>query len=125
MAALFTIRRGMVAGVLAIGCLAAVAQVPGGWSKAAVDDPEVVAAAAFAIEARGAGKADDAGPLALVKILAAEQQVVAGMNYRITMEVTIGDDVRKAEATVWARVWLEKDERYQLTAWRFVDGAAN
>lgn len=113
-------------------CLAALAtspavvaesRVPGGWSKAPVKDPGVIAAASFAIEAAKAKAGDDAS-LTLVEILAAEQQVVAGMNYRLTLKVKQGDDVKTAEATVWARVWLEKGDRYQLTAWRFLDEAA-
>ena len=55
------------------------------------------------------------------EILSAEQQVVAGMNYRLKLKLEQGDEVKTAEATIWARVWLEKDERYQLTAWRFLD----
>lgn len=119
-------RSGGLVVLVSLAAVPALAQVPGGWSKVSVKDPGVVAAARFAIEARlaEARKEGAAGKLALVDILSAEQQVVAGMNYRITMTVKAGDDARKAEATVWARAWLEKDERYQLTAWKFVDEAA-
>lgn len=110
-------------------CLAALAtspalvaevRVPGGWSKASVKDPGVIAATSFAIEATNAKAADDSR-LTLLEILSAEQQVVAGMNYRLKLKLEQGDEVKTAEATIWARVWLEKDERYQLTAWRFLD----
>jgi len=101
----------------------ATAAVPGGWSKASVKDPEVVAAARFAVASKQADreKAGEEGRLELVEIVAAEQQVVAGMNYRVTLTVKAGADTRKAEAVVWVRAWLDEDERSQLTAWRFVD----
>jgi len=99
---------------------AAVALVPGGWAKASVKDPGVVAAAEFAVAERLEQlRADAAGAdLKLVKIVKAEQQVVAGMNYRLTLEVDAGAGPATVEAVVWARVWLEEKERYQLTEWK-------
>ncbi|MFM7108274.1 MAG: cystatin domain-containing protein [Planctomycetaceae bacterium] len=123
--------RAVVAGcemvLVAIVAVVVNAAVPGGWSKASVKDPAVVAAATFAVAARQAG-GDQGGAnekLALEEIVAAEQQVVAGMNLRLTLRVKVGDDVRRAEATVWSRPWLEDEkERNQLTGWRFLDEAA-
>lgn len=110
--------------LVALPALVAAAAVPGGWSKASVKDPAVVAAATFAVSARQAQdeKGGETAQLALEEIVAAEQQVVAGMNYRLTLRVKGGDDVRRAEATVWSRPWLEDEqERNQLTAWRYLD----
>lgn len=113
-----------LAPLAALPALVAVAAVPGGWSKASVGDPAVVAAATFAVAARQAEdeRGGHTAKLALEEIVAAEQQVVAGMNYRLTLRVKVGDDVRRAEATVWSRPWLEDErERNQLTAWRYLD----
>lgn len=100
-----------------------VAGKPGGWSKVHVDDEGVVAAAAFALQAKQAAMRDgsDQTPLSLETIVAAEQQVVAGTNYRLTLQVQLGKTTRTAEAIVWARVWLDEPERYQLTSWQFTD----
>lgn len=117
----------VIAPVIVIPGVVAAAAGPGGWSKASVQDPGVVAAARFAVAARQAenAKGGETAPLALEEIVAAEQQVVAGMNYRVTLRVKVGDDVRKAEATVWSRPWLDDEkERNQLTAWRFLAEAA-
>ena len=54
--------------------------------------------------------------LKLVKILNAEQQVVAGMNYRLKLSVQQGDEVKTAEALVWWQAWRKPDP-YQLTSW--------
>lgn len=110
--------------LVALPALVAAATVPGGWSKASVKDPAVVAAATFAVAALQAEgeQGGEKAKLALAEIVAAEQQVVAGMNYRLTLRVKVGDDVRRAEATVWSRPWLENEkERNQLTAWRYLD----
>lgn len=98
---------------------------PGGWSEVAVTDEGVVAAAAFAVQAQRAAmqEAGDQGKLVLEKVEAAQQQVVAGMNYRLTLRVQTAGPARTAEALVWARVWLEEPERYQLTSWKFTDAA--
>lgn len=99
----------------------AVAQVPGGWSQVSVRDKGVVDAAQFAVRARqrAMDAAGEGGKIGLSEIVHAEQQVVQGMNYRLTLRVRAGDTMKTAEATIWARVWLEGDERYKLTAWRF------
>lgn len=119
---------------LLAGCLAllacplsgiAPAQVAGGWSKVSVKDEGVVAAATFAIAARRAVNDEEGdGKLVLVEIVDAEQQVVAGLNYRLTLLVKAGDAMKTVEAIIWARVWLDEDERYTLTAWRTVDEQA-
>lgn len=115
----------LVGGLALLACpLSAIApaQVVGGWSKVPVTDEGVVAAANFAVAARRAvdDEAGD-GKLVLVEIVDAEQQVVAGLNYRLTLQVKAGDAVKTVEAMIWARVWLDEDERYELTAWRTIE----
>ena len=58
----------------------------GGYSPAAID-PEVRKVAEFAVKAQA--KASEK-PLQLVKILKVERQVVAGLNYRLEIEVADG-----------------------------------
>jgi hypothetical protein len=43
------------------------------------------------------------------------------MNYRLTLRVLDDGRARTAEAVVWARVWLDEDDRYRLTSWQFTD----
>jgi hypothetical protein len=52
----------------------------------------------------------------LVRILGAEQQVVAGLNYRLQLRVTLDGEEKTAEALVWWQAW-RKPEPYQLTSW--------
>lgn len=90
----------------------------GGWSEAAVTNADVVAAAGFAVRARGAAlrQANPGARLALVGILAAQQQVVAGMNYRLSLRVRSDAGNEEAEAVVWWQAW-NREEPYRLTSW--------
>jgi hypothetical protein len=91
--------------------------MPGGYAPASVADKEVVAAAAFAIQAQQKAPGKHA-KLELVKIRKAESQVVAGMNYRLELDVKQDGKVRAAEAIVWWQAW-RKSEPYGLTSWKW------
>ena len=103
-----------------------VAMKPGGWSEVPVTDPGVVAAAAFAVQAKQAAMREngDQTKLSLARVATAAQQVVQGMNYRLTLHVQTEEGARTAEVVVWARVWLDEADRYQLTSWKFTDSPA-
>ena len=90
----------------------------GGYSETSTTNAEVIAAAEFAVKAQTAEmrKGDPAASLTLVKILAASQQVVAGMNYRMDLNVKAGGVEREARAVVWWQAW-NKQEPYNLTSW--------
>ena len=94
----------------------------GGYAKTSVTHKEVVAAAAFAVKAQQKamrGKKDPEPPkleLELVKILHAEQQVVAGLNYRLKLKVSLNGKEKTAEAIVWWQAWRRPDP-YQLSSW--------
>jgi hypothetical protein len=45
----------------------------------------------------------------------AEVQVVAGRNFRLTMDVRVEGGIRKAQAIVWAKL----DRTYALTKWEW------
>lgn len=107
--------------VMAVLCLAVVAisvpasAKPGGWYDAKVDDPEVVAAAKFAVKKTQA----EHKKLTMDRIAGAAKQVVAGMNYWVDLELTDragGKPVRrKAEAVVYQ----DLDGKYSLTSWKW------
>jgi len=96
-------------------------QISGGNSPAAVTKPEVVAAANFAVteQAKAIQKElKTATKLSLVSIVSAEEQVVSGMNYHLTLKVKLNGKVKKAEATVWWQAW-NKEAPYKLTSWKW------
>jgi serine protease inhibitor len=107
----------------AIGARRVIAAQPGAPRAAEIDDKDVLKAAQFAVTAQqqilsAAGQADS---LALVKVVAAKKQVVAGMNYILTLRVKQGDTERTADAKVWVQAW--RKDPYKLTAWKFTDEA--
>ncbi|MDZ4286941.1 MAG: cystatin family protein [Prosthecobacter sp.] len=94
--------------------------MPGGFSKGEVGSPDVIKAAEFAIQAKQAELAKEKGTAAsqlkLVSILAVQQQVVAGMNYAMTLKVMLDGQEQQVTATVWVQAWNEETP-YQLTSW--------
>jgi hypothetical protein len=79
---------------------------------------EVIAAADFAIHAQQrVMRADkELTKLELVAIVRAEQQVVAGMNYRLMLKVKVDGEEKTAESVVWWQAWRKPDP-YQMTSW--------
>ena len=102
-----------------IACMAQ-QSIPGGYAGASLTNGEVVAAAAFAIKAQQIAmtREGDVKPpgLELVTIMGAEQQVVAGMNYRLQLKVKLDGKEKTAEAIVWWQAWRKPDP-YKLTSW--------
>ena len=86
--------------------------VCGGYSPAEIDT-EVRKVAEFAVKSQA--KANGT-PLRFVKILKAERQVVAGLNYRLEIEVADGSKHLKARAVVWKKL----DGSLALTAWETI-----
>ena len=80
--------------------------IAGGFSQAATTDAEVLKAAQFAVKAHDA-------KLTLQSVNAAEQQVVAGTNYKLKLTTS---DARKADAVVWRKL----DGSYELTSWQWI-----
>jgi len=89
--------------------------MPGGYTTAAVTDNNVIRAASFAVRAqeKASGKTTK---LELVKILKAKSQVVAGVNYRLTLRVRLNGKEKTAKAVVWWQAWRKPDP-YQLRSW--------
>ncbi len=106
------------------GVIACLAQQPiGGYSSIAVTNKEVMDAAAFAVKAQQkvmqsmqSPKTEPTVKLELVTIIGAEQQVVAGMNYRLKLKVKVDGREKLAETVVWWQAW-RKPVCYQLISW--------
>lgn len=94
--------------------------MPGAYAPASVTDPNVQAAARFALNAEQEAllKAGESATLELVDIVGAEQQVVAGVNYRLRLRVRRNGQAQDAEALVWWQAWRTPDP-YQLNSWRW------
>ncbi len=94
----------------------------GGYGKASTASKEVRDAARYAIEAQagktGAKTSGAATKLELVKILGAQKQVVAGINYRLKLQVKVNGMIKEADVVVWWQAW-RKPEPYRLTYWKW------
>ena len=117
----------MLSGVIVAALLGSGAQAKepapklvGGNAPVAATQKEVVAAANFAIQEQTKElRKDPATPeakLSLVKIVSAEQQVVAGMNYHLKLKVKLDGKEKTAAVTVWSQPW-NKETPNKLTAW--------
>lgn len=84
----------------------------GGYGSVAKTDATVIAAAKFAV-AKQSETADS--ELSLGKIVKAERQVVAGMNYRICMNVNVEGD---EPMSVIAIVYQDLKRNYSLSSWK-------
>jgi Aspartic acid proteinase inhibitor len=91
--------------------------IVGGYKEVATDDPEVQAAAEFAVSEQKKKQGDD--PLSLVSIEHAERQVVAGMNYRLCLKVKAADedDAGVEAQDVKVVVFKSLKQEYSLKSW--------
>lgn len=107
----------LVALAITFGCvvvgLAQTRPIVGGYKVAATDNPEVVAAAEFAVSEQGKRQESN---ISLVSIEKAEQQVVAGMNYRLCLKVSTGDDADETQ-DVKVVVFRSLQKEYSLKSW--------
>jgi hypothetical protein len=91
--------------------------IVGGYKEVATDDPEVQAAAEFAVSEQKKKQDDDA--LTLVSIEHAERQVVAGTNYRLCLKVASGGDSDEGAEPQNVKVVVFKNlkQEYSLKSW--------
>ncbi len=80
----------------------------GGYREIPVTDKDAIAAAAFAVETYAKKE-----KVTLAKIVKAEVQVVAGRNFRLSIDVRTAGGLRNAQAIVWSKL----DRTYELTRW--------
>lgn len=94
--------------------------IAGAYSETSRDDPQVMAAAKFAVEkeSKRLGKT-----VTLISIEKAETQVVAGLNYRLRLKVQVAGQERDAQAVVYQSLKQE----FSLSEWKdsAADKAAN
>ena len=93
----------------------------GGYGPASVADPNVVTAAGVAVKGElyrlNANSAGVPQKLELLAIVAAEQQVVAGVNYRLRLRVKHNDQVREAETVVLWQSWNQLP--FEIRSWNW------
>lgn len=88
----------------------AAAQIAGGYNPVSKNDPQVRAAAKFAVAAESKRVKH---VITLISIRKAQQQVVAGMNYEVCLQVRDGRRVRRATAVVYRNLQGKRS----LTSW--------
>jgi hypothetical protein len=98
---------------------AGVAAMPGGITETSIQDPWVMEAAAFAVRAqeramREKGE-EPSVKIALVRILGASRQVVAGMNYYLIIKVAVNEQEREADVVIWRQL----SGGHELTSWKW------
>ena len=107
----------LVALSVTFGCvivgLAQTRPIVGGYKVVATDNPEVVAAAEFAVGEQGRKQEST---ITLVSVEKAEQQVVAGMNYKLCLKVTVGDEGDEPQ-DVKVLVFRSLQKQYSLKSW--------
>lgn len=79
----------------------------GSFTPADVNDARVKEIASFAIDGLTAENSE-LGPFELVRIIAAEKQVVGGTNYRLRLKLkTVKDDYLKCQVIVFDQAWTK------------------
>ena len=96
-------------GFLAFSAKAQDTPMVGGYSKISTRSAEAQKAARFAVASRSVTYRN----IVLLNVLKAEQQVVAGMNYRLCMRVS----ERGRKRTVTVVVYRNLRNRWSLTSW--------
>lgn len=99
--------------IVALGGNVVSAPMVGGYSSVETTKDEVKSAADFAV---GEQSRHETELLTLAAISKAERQVVAGLNYRLTLTVTQGKSSRDANVVVYHAL----DSHYELTSWEWL-----
>jgi Protein of unknown function (DUF4232)/Aspartic acid proteinase inhibitor len=86
--------------------------IAGGYNTISTGDAGVAAAARFAVKKRVQTNSEQEG-LKLKSIEKAETQVVAGLNYKLCLNVSLGAESQQVEAVVYKNLRQEM----QLTSW--------
>lgn len=87
--------------------------MPGAYQTAAAIGSDERAAANAAVSARAT---QEKAPLKLLTIERVDRQVVAGLNYRLRLRVSLGGQPRMAEAVVYRNL----QGQHQLTSWQWL-----
>lgn len=95
-------------------CVQELPPIVGGYSDA-TKTPEGRKAAEFAVRQQAAQSGEK---LSLVAVVQSQRQIVAGSNYRMTLQVKAGRQVRLAEAEVYQSL----APQLMLMSWKWLDG---
>ena len=90
------------------------AQVAGAWAPADAFSPEVQEAARFAVQTFAV---QNKARVLYKDVVKARQQVVAGLNFELQLQVTLDGASRSVSATVWR----QPDGTYRLQSWSWLD----
>lgn len=82
----------------------------GGYRVAQSTDPGVTTAAAFAVTTQSVTEKRE---LSLIRIVSAETQIVAGVNFKMSLAVRVEGREKTADVTVWQKL----NGTYQVTNW--------
>ena len=88
--------------------------VAGAWETADAFSPEVQEAARFAVQTFAV---QNKARVLYKDVSQARQQVVAGLNFELDLQVTLDGASRSVSATVWR----QPDGSYRLQAWDWLD----
>ena len=88
--------------------------VTGAWARADVFNPDVQEAARFAVQAFSV---QNKSRVLYKDVTQVRQQVVAGLNFELLLQVTLDGANRRVRATVWRQL----DGSYRLQAWAWLD----
>jgi hypothetical protein len=90
--------------------------VVGGYRKIETTNAQAVAAANFAVKSQSKKQK---AKIKLLSISRAEQQVVAGMNYNLCLQIEVREKGKKTAVpqTVQTVVFLDLKQKYELTSW--------
>lgn len=86
----------------------------GAWAPLDAFSPEVQEAARFAVQTFAV---QNKARVLYKDVTQARQQVVAGLNFELELQVTLDGASRSARATVWR----QPDGSYRLQAWDWLD----
>ena len=90
------------------------APVAGAWAPSDAFSPEVQEAARFAVQTFAV---QNKARVLYKDVVKARQQVVAGLNFELELQVTLDGSNRSVRATVWR----QPDGSYRLQAWDWLD----
>jgi hypothetical protein len=88
--------------------------VPGAWAPCDAFSPDVQEAARFAVQSFAV---QNKQRVLYKDVTQARQQVVAGLQFELTLQVTLDEIKRHAKAFVWR----QPDGVYQLRSWAWLD----
>jgi len=92
------------------------APVAGGYQKVEVSTAQIVSAANFAVKTQAKKQK---AKIKLIAVSKAEQQVVAGMNYNLCLQVAVREKGKQTAVpqTIQTIVFLNLKQKYELTSW--------